>query len=226
MLDTAYAIETPEGVNLQLSTAGPVVRFLAWALDTVIRIAGYVVIASVFSNLGDFGVSLILLSLFLIEWLYPVFFEVYWSGQTPGKRALGVRVLQDSGVPVGWAASLIRNLLRVVDFLPFAYGFGLVSMLVTQDFKRLGDLAAGTVVVYSDPPKEAIDLPDAQPAPPATSLRLEEQRAVVNFAERGPGLSEARAVELANIAQPLTGAAGEVAIMRLYQIANWLLGRR
>ena len=226
MLETAYSIETPEGVSLELSPAGLIVRFLAWIIDFLVRVAIYLALSMSLPFLGDFGIGLFLLALFLVEWFYPVLFEVYRRGQTLGKSAMGIKVLQDSGIPVSWSASLIRNLLRVVDFLPIFYGFGIVSMLLTRDFKRLGDLAAGTLVVYADPPRAAVVLPSVRPLPPPVPLRLREQRAVLNFAERGPGLSEARAAELASLAKPLTRAEGEVAINRLYQIANWLQGRR
>ena len=226
MLETAYAIETPEGVNLELSPAGLVVRCLAWSTDLLIRAVFYVAFAMSLPLLGDFGFGLFLLVMFLLEWFYPVFFEIYRRGQTPGKRAMGIKVLQDSGIPVGWTTSLIRNLLRVVDFLPLFYGFGIVSMLLTKDFRRLGDLAAGTLVVYAEPPRQTIILPEVQPHPPPVGLHLREQRAVLDFAERGPGLSDARAEELANLAAPLTQTEGEAGITRLYEIANWLQGRR
>jgi len=226
MLDTAYSIETPEGVNLELSTAGLVVRFLAWTIDLLIRVMAYLILAVAFGSLGDFGMGLFLVALFLIEWLYPVLFEVYKQGQTPGKKAMKIKVLQDDGVPVGWATSLIRNLLRTVDFLPLFYCFGIVSMLLTRDFKRLGDLAAGTVVVYANPLSEVVTLPKAKPMPPGKILRLAEQRAVLNFAERAPGLSQARAEELADIAGVLTQTQSRAGIDRLYAIANWLQGRR
>ena len=227
MLETAYAIETPEGVNLELSPAGVVVRSLAWSIDFLIRVVVYVASLTLLPLFfGKFGVGLFSVAVFLLEWFYPVFFEVYRKGQTPGKRAMGIRVLQDSGIPVGWITSLLRNLLRFVDFLPVLYGFGLVSMLLTKDFRRLGDLAAGTLVVYTEPPRKTVVLPQAKPHLPPVGLRLREQRAVLNFAERSPGLSDARAEELANLAKPVTQTTGQQGITRLYEIANWLQGRR
>ena len=226
MLETAYAIETPEGVNLELSPAGLVVRCLAWTIDLLIRVVVFGAFGLVLAFLGGFGFGLFFLVWFLLEWFYPVLFEIYRRGQTPGKSAMGIKVLQDSGIPVGWTTSLIRNLLRVVDFLPFLYGFGIVSILLTKDFRRLGDLAAGTLVVYTEPPRQTVPLPKVEPNPPPVGLRLLEQRAVLNFAERGPALSDARAEELANLVQPLTQCEGQTAIRRLYEIANWLQGRR
>ncbi len=225
-LDTFIAIETPEGVSLELAVAGPVVRALAWAIDFLLRCLGYLIGASSLPYLGEFGIGLSLLALFLVEWTYPVLFEVLSSGQTPGKRALGIRVLHETGVPVGWSTSVVRNLLRVVDFLPLAYGFGLVAMLLTRDFQRLGDLAAGTIVVYTGAPSGTVARPEVPPMAPPVMLRTEEQLAVLSFAERSSGLSPARARELASIAEPLTGARGALAVKRLNQIASWLRGER
>ena len=146
----------------------------------------------VLSLLGKFGWGLLLVGLFLIEWFYPVLFEVYRHGATPGKRAMGLCVVNDDGTPVNWSASMIRNLLRFVDFLPFLYGFGLVSILLTRDFKRLGDIAAGTRVVDPETRKQAVTVPVLQAQPPQFPLTLEEQRAVINFAERSHELSPAR----------------------------------
>ena len=226
MLDTSRLIETPEGVHLQVSPAGPVVRAWAWFLDVVFRAIALVAIGSVFSYLGDFGFGLWLLFAFLLEWIYPVAFEVYFHGATPGKRMFGLRTVQDDGVPVGLPASTIRNLLRAVDFLPFAYGFGLISMLATHNFKRLGDLAAGTVVVYDATPGPPHDAPAATPVQPPRALTPDEQRALTAFSERSAGFGEERGVELAEILEPLTEAAGEVGVMRLQQYASWLHGRR
>jgi len=147
LLDTARAVETPEGVTIDLRVAGPVPRALAFAIDFGIRALVYLGLAVGLATLGRFGTGVLLIAFFGLEWFYPVLFEVYGQGATPGKRMLGLRVVHDDGVPVGWSGAMIRNLLRAVDFLPFFYGCGLVSMLLTRDFKRLGDLAARTVVV-------------------------------------------------------------------------------
>ena len=224
MLDTYRAIETPEGVELRLRVAGPVVRSLAWVIDLLIRGGVYFVLAIVLSQLGKFGIGLLLLSLFLFEWFYPVLFEVYRHGQTPGKRALGLRVVDDDGSPVNWSASMIRNLLRFVDFLPVMYGFGLVSMLLHADFKRLGDIAAGTRVVYQDGKSQPPTVPDDAAQAPRQRLTLDEQRAVISFAERARSLSPERTAELAGIVAPQ--ATPTAAIHQLYATANWLLGKQ
>lgn len=223
MLDTVRAIETPEGIELSLRVAGPVPRALAWSLDTILRAAGYLVLSLVLMPLGRFGLGALLIAVFLLEWFYPVFCEVFFHGVTPGKKALGLRVLHDDGTPVGWSASLIRNLLRFVDFLPLLYGFGLVSILWRADFKRLGDIAAGTQVVYQEEGETSMQRPSAAPRPPAFALTTAEQQAVVSFAERRSQLTEERAEELAMTAAPLVAGARDPAD-RLLSVANWVAG--
>ena len=228
MLDTTRPVETPEGIELALRVAGPSVRALAWAIDFGIRIIVYIILSFFLSYLGSFGIGLLLISIFLLEWFYPVLFEVYKQGATPGKRKMKIKVLHERGTPVNWSASMIRNLLRTIDFLPFLYGFGLMSMLINKDFKRIGDLAAGTVVVYEE---ELLlggkaGIPDEPPLIIPVTLGLEEQQAIINFADRGQQLSKERSIELANIVTPLTGETGEAAIKRLCQFANGLIGIR
>ncbi len=227
MLDTRRAIETPEGVTLDLHIAGPVVRFFAWNIDFLIRSVAYMVFAMALPNLmGRFGLGIFLIVIFMLEWFYPVLFEVFGKGATPGKHVMGITVLQDNGVPVGWSASVTRNLLRFADFLPAMYGFGVASMLVNCDFKRLGDLAAGTIVVYRPVPDKMGALSSEPPSPPRYPLTLEQQRAVIAFAERAPTLTPERAAELANIVTPLTQATDDASVQRLFAMANWLVGKR
>ncbi len=224
-LDTIYPVQTPEGVDLDLRLAGPVVRAYAWLTDLMLRFGIYLVLLVALGVLGRFGSGLMLICVFVIEWFYPVFFEVYSAGQTPGKRMMGIRVVYRDGTPVGWSGSLIRNLLRTADLLPGFYAFGLASMLIDKSFRRLGDLAAGTVVVYpTGAPARRRDIPDAPPLASPLPLDLEEQRAVIAFAERSPFLSRERAVELASIPEPLID--GEDPRRRLFRIAAWLVGRR
>lgn len=226
MLDTQRALSTPEGVVITLRVAGLPVRALAWGIDVGVRVLAYGVAATFLSLLQQFGQGLFFLVLFAGEWLYPVVFEVYFGGATPGKRMLGLRVLHDDGTPVGLSASLIRNLLRFADFLPVAYGFGIVTMLVQKDFKRLGDLAAGTVVVYRYREPMVRRVPEAPPAPSPIPLDLDEQGAILEYAERLAGWSRERGLELASLLRPLTEATGSAGRQRLLGIANYLVGRR
>ncbi|OUD16161.1 RDD family protein [Thioflexithrix psekupsensis] len=225
LLDTVRHIETPEGVELELRLAGPMVRALAWIIDFLIRLGLYLGLGTVLSELGDFGVGLLLILIFVLEWFYPVFFEVYYDGATPGKKRFGIKVLCDNGLPIDWSSSMQRNLLRFVDFLPFFYGFGLMTLLLNRDFKRMGDMTAGTIVVYQNALLPAPNLPLVEPQALAFPLSLSEQRAIIAFAERAPTtLSPERSEELAAIVQPLTGRSGPSGVQVLYQLANGLVG--
>ena len=228
-LDTRYAAETPEGIALALRPAGAVPRLFAYSIDFCIRIAIYGTVVAILAQLGRFGAGIALIVLFALEWIYPVVFELGPWGATPGKRALGLAVVMDSGLPVTPAASFTRNLLRAADFLPALYAFGLGSMLVRADFKRLGDLAAGTLVVHTAEGVAApVTLPPAAARAPAQPLGLREQAAVVAWAGRVPRLTPERADELAAIAVPLVAprAAGADRVAALLGVAHWLLGRR
>jgi uncharacterized RDD family membrane protein YckC len=210
LLDTARAVETPEGVTIDLRVAGPVPRSLAFAIDFGIRALAYLGLAVGLATLGRFGTGVLLIAFFGLEWFYPVLFEVYGQGATPGKRMLGLRVVHDDGVPVGWSGAMIRNLLRAVDFLPFFYACGLVSILLTRDFKRLGDLAARTVVVYGETATPPLHLPEATPRPPPVRFTLAEQQAILAFAARVPSLTDERAEELAAIVRDVVRDEGDV----------------
>src|SRR5690606_26380883 len=149
MLDTFREVHTPEGVALRLPAAGPVPRALAWLIDLGIRVVVLSVSAGLLGALGKAGTGLYFIFVFVLLWAYPVVFEALFDGQTPGKRALELRVVSGDGAPVGWLAALVRNLLRTVDMLPVGYGFGLVSSLADPYGRRLGDMVAGTLVVHA-----------------------------------------------------------------------------
>jgi uncharacterized RDD family membrane protein YckC len=232
MIDSSRAIETPEGVLLELRLAGPTVRALAWSIDLAIRFAVYMGLGMLLPFFGGAGMGLWLILMFLMEWFYPVLFEVLARGQSVGKMALGIRVLCDDGTPVGWSQSTVRNFLKFVDFLPALYGAGLLSMLVQKDFKRLGDLAAGTIVVYTE-----LRVPrrlgfDPEPVPgealiaPPLPLTLEEQQALVAFAARRRELTAERAEELVDLLEPLTGFRGPEAVNRIRRLASIYAGER
>jgi len=227
-LDTLYTAETPEGIALALRPAGIVARFYAFLIDIGVRTALLFAAMIVLGILGKFGGALVLIFFFALEWFYPVFFELALGGATPGKRAMGLRVVMDSGLPVTPAASLTRNLLRAADFLPVAYGFGLIAMLTRADFKRIGDLAAGTLVVYARAVSLHGPLPDVPAHAPARSLSPREQAAVIAWAGRSSRITEARLAELALLAAPVTGAAGarRGETDSLLAVAQWLLGKR
>ena len=224
LLDTIHRIETPEGIDLLLRPAGLVPRALAFAVDLLIRAALLLVLGLGLGLLGQFGLGSGALLLFLVQWGYMVLFEVFNQGRTPGKRWLGLRVVHDDGTPVGWASSLTRNLLRFVDMLPLGYFLGALCCLWHPSFKRLGDLAGGTLVIHDTRGVQAPHLPEAEPQPAPFTLELEEQRALIAFAERQGALSPERRQELAAIlAQPLK-VSPEQAPARLNGIARNLVG--
>ncbi|WP_444996788.1 RDD family protein [Aliikangiella sp. IMCC44359] len=229
MLDTTREVEVPEGITLSLPVAGLVSRSLAFIIDLLLRWAAIAIIAQIFSIFGNFGSGVILLFIFLVEWFYPVLFEVLYNGQTLGKKVLGITVINDDGTPIDWSSSIIRNLLRFADFLPFCYAFGIISMLFSRDFKRLGDFVAGTLVVHK------LDLVKKQKAisiegvAPKFPLTLDEQSAIVSFAERSSKMSESRVNELAGYLGPWLDQekikqGSEPASVQLFKIAKWLRG--
>jgi uncharacterized RDD family membrane protein YckC len=223
-LDTRTRIETPEGIDLVLRPAGLVSRALAFGIDLGIRGAILITLMVLLHPLEKFGAGLTALALFVVTWWYAVLFEMLNQGRTPGKQVMGLRVVHDDGTPIGWTASLIRNLLRVVDMLPLGYCIGAIACLQHPQFKRLGDLAAGTLVVYRDIPVQRPVLPEATEQIAPFALTLDEQRAVLGFAERQGELSKARTEELANIlAKPLRVHPNQ-AVTRLNGIARGLLG--
>ena len=199
-------------------------RALAFSIDLLIRGALLGVLFAVLAMLGQFGIGLGTILLFLVTWWYMVLFEVLNQGRSPGKQLMGLRVIHDDGTPVGWAASLTRNLLRFVDILPFGYTLGILSCLNHPAFKRLGDIAAGTLVVYRDNAPATAELPHAEALRAPFTMSLNEQRALLSFAERAKGLSSARRQELASIlAEPLQVPA-EQAEQQIHGIARGLLG--
>ena len=221
LLDTTYNIDTPEGVELRLPVAGIASRALAWLIDAAIKTVGIIIASIILAMLGDFGEGLLLIGLFGVWWFYNVLFEVFAHGATPGKKIVGVRVMNANGTPVGWTGSMIRNLLRVVDSLPGCYMFGCISVLLSRNFQRLGDMAAGTVVVYTEKDSSHTSFRDATAIPVKVPLTLDEQQAIVSFGERAPRLNQDRAEELAELMEPIFG---EVTAKELRGHAAWLAG--
>ncbi len=229
ILDTIVSAETPEGILLELRPAGLTARCYAFLLDLLIKLAVLYVfeIAAVFA--GGIGIALNIILIFLLEWIYPVVFELSRWGATPGKRTLGLRVIMDNGLPVTPAASLTRNLLRAADFLPLLYGFAVVSMLLRRDAKRLGDLAAATLVVYQPRPAARIPDNDIAPLAPSIAVTPRDQAAVIALATRAPRLTAARVDELAALAAAVAGNQGQsgpAVTRRVLGVAQWFLGRR
>ncbi len=155
------SIETPEGVALEFPVAGIGSRFVAVLLDHLIQFGVLVVAGLIFlmvsaamgerargSLASKWFVAGVIFAGFLLVWGYFAFFEAFWRGQTPGKRAMKLRVIKDAGRQITLFEALARNLLRIVDYLPSLYLAGVITMLCNQRNKRLGDLAAGTMVIH------------------------------------------------------------------------------
>lgn len=229
ILDTLVPAETPEGILLEMRPAGLCVRFYAFLLDWLFRLAILYCAAIGSSFIGGIGFAFWMILAFALEWFYPVAFELGLSGATPGKRLLGLKVVMDDGLPVTPAASLTRNLLRVADFLPLLYGFAIVSMLVRRDSKRLGDIAAATLVVHQPRTVERTELKEVAPIAPGVPLAPADQAAVIALATRAPRLTGERLDELAALAASVSGdegRSGPEVTARVLGVAQWLLGRR
>ena len=228
MLDTSYRIEIPGGINLEAQVVGPIPRFFAFAIDLGIRGIIIFVMSIVSIPFGSFGLGggFFLIFLFVIEWLYPVLFEVYSRGQTPGKKMLGISVINDDLSPVTLGTSMVRNLLRTVDFLPLFYLVGLVTMLSNRRFQRLGDLAAGTLVISVPESAKPAAMEEIVPLAPSTSLLRTEQSSIIDFLQRSNQLSEPRQQELASILEGITHEKGDNGVEQLQRIGAWFLGVR
>lgn len=228
-LDTVVAAETPEGILLELRPAGLTARGYAFALDWAVRLVIAYGAAFVTMPFRGVGLAFWFIVYFALEWLYPIAFELTPSGATPGKRVFGLRVVMDNGLPVTAAASVARNLLRAADFLPFGYAAAIVSILLRRDCKRLGDLAASTIVLHQPRAVPRIAVTDVPAVVPARSLAPEDQAAVIAFAARAPRLTAERLDELAALAAPVSGDAGKSGpevTRRVLGVAQWALGRR
>lgn len=223
MIDERQGLFTPEGVELTLTLAGPVPRGVAFLLDLLIRVGVYIVAAMLFGLLlSSVAGGLMLITVFLLEWFYPVLFEMLNNGQTPGKSAMKIAVTHTDGTPVTLNGSLIRNLLRTADMFPSFYLAGIVCMLCNKRFQRLGDLAADTVVIHTGHELLSQARVTIAPQLPDWPVTLDDQRTLVSFLQRGEKLSQPRRQELASLAYPeLTPAHAET---RALAHARHLLG--
>jgi uncharacterized RDD family membrane protein YckC len=202
-------IETPEGVAVTVPLAGVGSRFIAAAIDFTIQATLLICAAVVFLVFGVGGGAaggLFAIGAFLVFFVYDVAFEVLSGGRTPGKRWTGLRVVRSGGEPVGFVTSAIRNLLRLVDFLPSAYLVGIASILLTKRNQRLGDLAAGTVVARAPrkgarpaerPAPEPTPLPAALAAWDVSAVTPSDMATVRSFLERRHALEWGARAELA-----------------------------
>ena len=233
-LDTLQTVELADGVEIRMRMAGPLLRAGAYCIDLLIRLT-LLICGSILLTLAGIAIGgriaqgLMLLVWFLMDWLYPVVFEAGKRGATPGKRAMGLRVVQATGSPITLGQAVVRNFLRFIDGMPlFTYAFGITSCLASQRFQRLGDLAAGTVVIYDRMPTLPVMAapPPIAPVPLPVGLTADETRALAMFRERAGLWPEARRVEIADQASVLTGATGLTGVSRLMAMAHWVQEKR
>ncbi len=205
--DDKLIIETPEQTALEFPLAGIGSRALAVALDTLVHVGILIVfgiIAGAVSWAGflprfskQWTYAILIFLVFLLNFGYYAFFEAVWNGRTPGKRWTHLRVISDSGQPVGAQGAILRNLMRTVDALPSLYAIGIVTSLLSRQNKRLGDYVAGTVVIHEKPVEGGREVWTAQ-VPQAAQLtsvstrRLNpaELQLVEAFLERRASLQE------------------------------------
>lgn len=210
-----FTVTTPENVTIDYQISGLGSRSVAAMFDLVAQIILYSLLVYLcylsFAFAGGTAVALLITGWFLVSTGYSILFESIWNGQTPGKRLSGLRVVREQGLPVDLSAVVLRNLFRAVDFLPALYGLGMVVMMANENSKRLGDYAAGTIVVkerravsdlekgqqpeVSFAPETALDVPPLAP---------EELDALRRFVERKAELPEGVREDIAErIARPL-----------------------
>jgi uncharacterized RDD family membrane protein YckC len=227
LLDGNHAVLTPEYVEFDFVLAGLMSRALAWFIDSLI-ITGIVIalaIGVMFAGIvaGGFAMALFMIGYFAVDWGYFILLETIWSGQTVGKRALGLRVIQESGVRIGFLHAALRNLTRPFDRLPGAflgmmgpafYGVGGLCAFLSRRQQRLGDMLAGTVVVrerrlkipasLSRPDVELTLLQDPQFRSRVARLTSEEEALIFAAAMRREELGmEARLSLFSTLAQRL-----------------------
>ena len=214
-MDRTLDVRTPESIAFSYELAGIGSRFLALAVDLLIQIAIVVLIVWGISSisghapaahakalprserlLSNVALAIVIASFFAIFFGYFIAFEALWNGQTPGKRALGLRVVRDGGYPIDFSASVIRNLIRVGEMGAGFYAVSVLVALLSPENKRIGDIAAGTIVVRDARMQRPDDLLRAirnEPAYASTAFVSGEERALIKrFLERRDDLEPQR----------------------------------
>ncbi len=217
MIDPTRGVVTPEAVAVSLDVAGLGSRMIAALIDLTIQagamLAVTIILAGIGLQRGPVTVTLIIL-LFVILWGYYPLLEGLSGGRTPGKRAQRLRVVRTDGQPVTVSAVLVRNVVRIVDLLPGSYAVGALSILLTKQSQRLGDLVAGTLVVREVAPPVPAALPppgtDTASMVDVAGLGERDYALVRAFLERRDGLdANARTALAAEIARAIRARVGE-----------------
>jgi uncharacterized RDD family membrane protein YckC len=224
------SIRTPENIELSYALAGPASRAAAYIIDlsimfflvqlliNLIAVAAAALFGALGVDSGQWIAAILTLIAFALYNAYFILLEWLLNGQTPGKRLLHVRVIKQGGYALRFFDTVLRNLLRVVDFLPLFYGVGLTSLLLTRDSQRIGDLVAGTLVVYQEPVQTESLLPELpapddleQPLPveqlaavPSEVISLAAQYLLART-ELAPRARQEPAVELVNLIREISG---------------------
>jgi uncharacterized RDD family membrane protein YckC len=207
VFEDRLTIDTPEGVPLELTLAGVGSRCAAALIDYVFQFIILIALALVLGVGAGFGpggsaisTAAYVVGFFLVFWGYDVAFEVLNSGRTPGKALNGLRVVRESGAPVTFGTSAVRNVIRIVDILPGTYIVGMTSILATRRNQRLGDLAAGTLVLREPRslPSELRISPSVQaPSWDTSAVTPEELDTVAAFLARRGALDAGARIQIA-----------------------------
>lgn len=220
LVDSSLMLETFTGVDIELQVAGVYIRGIARVIDDVIRFLVISALSALLIPTGLVGVGVASVLGFFIWWTYNVLFEVLNNGVTPGKYYMGLRAVNADGTPIGWVNSVIRSTLLIVDFLPIGYLTGIVTMALSGTQQRVGDIVAGTIVVYNRPrrARKIADVHRSVPIP--DGLVAEDQLLFLSYQERMSDLSPERAIELAETLDPLLAKSGQEAVIEVNAIAQ------
>ncbi len=215
-IDTTATVDTPELVRFRFRLAGPGPRAVAWLVDVAVMLTAFVAITmvvqafAVIEGVAELGQGLALLLAFAMQWLYGAVFETLWGGRTPGKSVMSLRVVRADGSPGRFPDFLLRNLLRFVDFLPIAFGLGVLVMTIDERLRRIGDLVGGTIVVVEQrthvlpavPIVPPVTPEERQALPARVDLTRAEVRAIESLLRRRSRLTDERAEELSAFFAP------------------------
>lgn len=225
LADSDSLIETPEGIELAMPLADPVARLAAFAIDFMLRLFIVWALALVFATMGGSGVGLFFITLFVTWWGYYIICEMLMNGASPGKKMLKLRVVNDDFTPINFSASLMRNLLRTADAMPGFYGLAALTMLFNSNNKRLGDIAAKTIVVHTHKQRFRSVTVVESALPPTEVFTQDEQRSIIEFARYYETHSEERSNEIAyHLSDALKEPNVTKLVNKLRRYAKWFLG--
>jgi uncharacterized RDD family membrane protein YckC len=250
-LTREITIVTPENVTITYELAGLGSRAIACLIDTLLQAAALIVLFAVLAfilfrlmalapgsaflrAISDFAVGIVIIAGFLTLAGYFIYFEATRNGQTPGKRWLGLRVVREEGAPIDFSSAVVRNLIRLIELALGSYLISIISILVSAKYKRIGDYAAGTIVVKERSPTMAA--PEARPVPRMVPHKAEaafvrdvdlltqdEVAAIRRFAERRWELNARVQEDLARqIAEPIMARLGIARPPAPFSWANFL----